>query len=194
MNNAQSVCLFTAKQAHEWTPKILSIYQNQFLFYNQVLAETTFSNLEWSYKKIVYLRKKFWLIIGSLVQKGILQVPSIHRGRNKVGPWANCPQHLVRAQKMLRLCKGPNGTLKCWLISIPDVYKCIRKTKSGPKKLRALNFLIPRTQTALAILGLFWPCSFFNKVHPRKSKGGICYSSHLAVTYGGELLYLLIFS
>ena len=29
---------------------------------------------------------------------------------------------------------------------------------------------------------------------PRKFKGGICCGGHLAVTYGGELLYLQIFS
>ena len=29
---------------------------------------------------------------------------------------------------------------------------------------------------------------------PRKFKGGMCSGSHLAFTYGGELLYLCIFS
>ena len=29
---------------------------------------------------------------------------------------------------------------------------------------------------------------------PRKFKGGICYGGHFAITYGGELLYLWIFS
>ena len=33
-----------------------------------------------------------------------------------------------------------------------------------------------------------------NKLLPRKFKGGICCGSHLAVTYGGELSYLRIFS
>ena len=43
---------------------------------------------------------------------------------------------------------------------------------------------------------LFFVAACFSQHHlcPRKFKGGICCGGHLAITYGGELLYLQIFS
>ena len=55
------------------------------------------------------------------------------RGQNKVGPLANCPQHLVRAQKMLR--SGAQMALKNIGPFQHLMYgtKDIRKNKSGHK-------------------------------------------------------------
>ena len=48
---------------------------------------------------------------------------------------------------------------------------------------------------ALFIWRLYFGPGIWNIEHiPRKFKGGICCGGHLSVTYGGELLYLWIFS
>ena len=68
-----------------------------------------------------------------------------------------------------------------------------RKDLCIPYTTRKNNILIKKSQK-IQLSDL--KCAILNKYafESRKFKGGICCCGHLAVTYGGELLYLWIFS
>ena len=83
------------------------------------------------------------------------------RGWSKEGPWAKCPQNLVRAYKMLKHL----GPWKCWLISGPDVYKILAKTNLALKKIKGPSFSIPRAHMALKNFGWCWHLTENEEMH-----------------------------
>lgn len=128
---------------------------------------------------------------------------TIHRGSNARHLWFG-KLKVNHAQQVMRVflikyetILDDNQTFQYWLI--PPLSKNLKYTSFLSHRLMCKATLKLKQDKNLIISHLKNGQMMFDSMHkvdlfwPRKFKGGIPCGSHLAITYGGQLLYLQIF-